>query len=134
MIRKDLLEKIYKTDANIHDDSISLQAYRPTTYFCSAVSWWDFFPIRTVALASRVLRLLEGVMEIATSVAKQNICIYSFTRTYGEMLPAGEFIDHLKKSIRMVEEVSGPDLEKRDKKEIIQSKKDVSSCLMTLNF
>jgi hypothetical protein len=40
----------------IHDDSISLQAYRPTTYFCHIVSLWDFAPIRTVAIAKRAFK------------------------------------------------------------------------------
>jgi hypothetical protein len=128
------MEKIYETDIITHDDSISLQAYRPTTYFCAAVAWWDFFPIRTVSIAKRVLHILNGSMQITKSVAKQDVCIYSFTRTYGEMMPAEEFIHHLERSIKMIKQISGPDLEKRDSREIIKSDKNLSSCLMTLNF
>ncbi|MCJ7772024.1 MAG: hypothetical protein MUP22_02705, partial [Desulfobacterales bacterium] len=62
------------------------------------------------------------------------VCIYSFTRTYGEMMPAEEFIHHLERSIKMIKQISGPDLEKRDSREIIKSDKNLSSCLMTLNF
>jgi len=29
---------------------------------------------------------------------KDDVCIYSFTRTYGEMIPAPEFIEHIEKS------------------------------------
>lgn len=130
----DFMEKIYETDIITHDDSISLQAYRPTTYFCTAVAWWDFFPLRTVSIAKRVLHILNSSIQIAKSVAKKDVCIYSFTRTYGEMMPAEEFIQHLEKSIQMIKEVAGPNLLNRDDREFIQSDKHISSCLMTLNF
>jgi len=51
-LRKDLPENLqYEFMAKkmikkslIHDDSISLQSYRPTTFFCNAVALWDFLP------------------------------------------------------------------------------------------
>jgi tetratricopeptide (TPR) repeat protein len=58
---KELMIKSYK----IHEDSISLQAYHPTTHFCHAVALWDFLPIRTVATAQRVLQLIKEALIIA---------------------------------------------------------------------
>ncbi len=118
----------------IYDDSISLQAYRPTTYFCHIVSLWDFAPIRTVAIAKRAFQLLREAIEIARSVEKDDLCIYSYTRTYGEMLPAQEFIQHVEKSLKMIEDYLGGDLSNRDDREIIGQKGNLSSILMTLNF
>jgi tetratricopeptide (TPR) repeat protein len=117
----------------IHDDSISLQAYRPTTYFCHIVSLWDFAPVRTVAIAKRAVQILREIIEIAKSVEKDDLCIYSFTRTYGEMLSAKEFIHHIEKSLKMIEDIGG-DLSNRDNHEVIDSVGDLSSMLMTLNF
>ena len=118
----------------IHDDSISLQAYRPTTYFCHIVSLWDFAPIRTVAIAKRAVQILRETIEIAKSVEKDDLCIYSFTRTYGEMLSAKEFIQHMEKSLKMIEEYAGEDFFNRDDREILDPKGNLSSILMTLNI
>jgi hypothetical protein len=118
----------------IHDDSISLEAYRPTTYFCHIASLWDFAPVRTVATAKRAFHFLREAVEIARSVEKDDLCIYSFTRTYGEMMPAKEFIQHMEKSLKMIEDYAGGDLSTRDDQEIIDPKGNLSSILMTLNF
>jgi tetratricopeptide (TPR) repeat protein len=118
----------------IHDDSISLQNYRPTTYFCHIVSLWDFSPVRTVGLAKRAFQFLEEAREIAKAMEKDDLCIYSFTRTYGEMMPAGEFIRHITASLQMIESQVGKDLSDRDDQEIIDPVGDLSSMLMTLNF
>jgi len=118
----------------IHEDSISLQAYRPTTHFCHVVALWDFSPVRTVAIAQRALRLLKDAITIAKEVGKNDVCIYSFSRTYGEMMPAGEFIRHMEKSIQMIEEKSGRDFTQKRESDIIESGKTLSSLLMTLNF
>ncbi|MBI4767281.1 MAG: hypothetical protein HY787_22260 [Deltaproteobacteria bacterium] len=118
----------------IHDDSISLQAYRPTTYFCHIVSLWDFAPVRTVAIAKRAVQIIREIIEIARSVEKEDLCVYSFTRTYGEMLPAGEFIRHMEKSLRMIEEYAGEDLVNPDDRKILDPKGYLSSILMTLNI
>ena len=63
----ELMIKSYK----IHEDSISLQAYHPTTHFCHAVALWDFLPIRTVATAQRVLQLIKEALIIAKEVEKK---------------------------------------------------------------
>jgi hypothetical protein len=67
-------------------------------------------------------------------MGKDDACIYSFIRTYGEMMPAGEFIRHMEKSIQMIEEKSGRDFSQKRESEIIESGKTLSSLLMTLNF
>lgn len=119
--------------ANIHDHAISLQSYRPTIYFCHAVALWDFLPVKTVAVARRTGYVLQKAAEIAESVKENNVCIYSFTRTYGEMISAGEFILHIQKCLRLLEEAAGGNLEKRCDTEIIpwDGKRPL---LMTLNF
>ena len=55
-------------------------------------------------------------------------------RTYGEMLPAQEFIRHMGRSLKMIEEYVGGDLSARDDREIIDQDRGLSSMLMTLNF
>jgi hypothetical protein len=50
------------------------------------------------------------------------------------MMPAGEFIRHMEKSIQMIKEKSGRDFSQKRESEIIESGKTLSSLLMTLNF
>ena len=130
----DFMERIFMKLYRIHDDSISLQAYRANTHFRTAVSWWDFFPIRTIAIAKKALQLLNDALDMAKAVEKDDVCIYSFTRTYGEMMPAPEFIRHMERSIQMIKDKAGGDLSKRDDREIIEPDAHLSSLLMTLNF
>lgn len=131
----ELMEKFFKRYTAIHDDSISLQAYRPTTYYCTAVSWWDLFPERTIATARRTVQLLKGAAEIAAKMDKEGVCIYAFTRTYGEMIPVPEFIDHMERCVRKVRESAGGDLSRRDDNELVEpGKKGRMGLLMTLNY
>ena len=130
----DFMERIFMKLYRIHDDSISLQAYRANTHFRTAVSWWDFFPIRTIAIAKKALQLLNDALDMAKAVEKDDVCIYSFTRMYGEMMPAPEFIRHMERSIQMIKDKAGGDLSKRDDREIIEPDAHLSSLLMTLNF
>jgi hypothetical protein len=118
----------------IHDDSISLQSYRPTTFFCNAVSLWDFMPARTVGTTKFILQTLRKTIDIARTMEKEDVCIYSFTRTYGEMIPVPEFIEHVEKAIAMIEKVAGDNLYEREDGEIIASSGNLSSILLTLNF
>jgi len=129
----DFMERILMKSFRVHDDSVSLQAYRATTHFCTAVMWWDFFPVRTIAIAKKSLQLLHDALAMAKAAEKDGVCIYSFTRTYGEMMPAAEFIRHMERSIRMIETRAG-DLSKRGDREIIEPDGELSSILMTLNF
>ena len=77
------------------------------------------FPVRTVASSKRALQMLHTAVDLARAVEKDDICIYSFTRTYGEMMPVGEFIRHMEKSIQMIEETVGKDWWERDDGEVI---------------
>ncbi len=130
-----ILNRLFESYIQNHDNAISLWAYRATTSFCAAVVWWDLFPIRTVGVAKKAIGYLERALEIAEEMDQRDICIYSFTRVYGEMLPAKEFLAHIRRSIKMIKSYCGRDLgEKRDKD--LLSPKDPSrmSLLMTLNF
>ena len=49
-------------------------------------------------------------------------------------MPAGEFIQHMERSLQMIEEYTGEDLSARDDREIIDQDRGLSSMLMTLNF
>jgi tetratricopeptide (TPR) repeat protein len=118
----------------IHDDSISLQSYRPTTFFCNAVALWDFLPARTVGTAKFILQTLRKTIDIAKTMEKDDVCIYSFTRTYGEMIPVSEFVKHVEKAIAMIEKEAGENLYEREDSEIIVPASKLSSLLMTLNF
>ncbi|MFA6010365.1 MAG: hypothetical protein WC799_10325 [Desulfobacteraceae bacterium] len=127
---KELIVKSYK----IHENSISLQAYLPTTHFCHAVVLWDFLPVRTVETTLRILQLIKEAKAIAEDVEKKGACIYSFSRTYGEMMQPEEFINHMENTIRMIENEAGEDLYERKADEIIPNKGPASSIMMTLNF
>jgi tetratricopeptide (TPR) repeat protein len=141
-LRKDLPENLqYQFMARkminkllIHDDSVSLQSYRPTIYFCNAVALWDFLPARTVGTTKVVLQTLRKTIDIAMLMEKDDICIYSFTRTYGEMIPALEFIKQIKKAIVMIEKTAGKNLYEREDSEVIAVSDNLSSLLMTVNF
>jgi len=133
-LQLDFIERIIRNNIITHDDSISLQAYRPTTYFCTAVTWWDSFPVRTVDIAKRTVQILSDARDIAETIGKDDVCIYSFTRTYGEMMPAAEFIRHMERAIKMIMNYAGGDLSERDNREVIEHRGNLSSILMTLNF
>ena len=141
-LRKDLPENLqYEFMAKkmikkllIHDDSISLQSYRPTIFFCNAVALWDFLPARTVGTTKFVLQTLRKTIDIARLMEKDDVCIYSFTRTYGEMIPAPEFVEHIEKAIVMIEKAAGKNLYEREDSEVIAMSDNLSSLLMTVNF
>ncbi len=130
----EFLEHIIIRKGEIHDDSIGLDAYRPTTYFCQAVCLWDFLPVRTVAMVKRALKLLKDARDIAGAMAQSDICIYSFTRTYGEMIPVEEFVQHMEKSISMIEEHAGGNLYIREDSDIVEVSDVQPPLLMTLNL
>ncbi|MEE9913344.1 MAG: hypothetical protein K4571_16665 [Deltaproteobacteria bacterium] len=67
-------------------------------------------------------------------MAKDDVYIYSFTRTYGEMMPVEEFVRHMDQSIRMVEERTSGNLYTRVDEGIIKDSDNPSPLLMTLNF
>jgi hypothetical protein len=132
--QSDFIEKMMIRGFAVHDDSISLKAYRPATYFCHAVSLWDFMPVRSVRTAKRVIWLLSRAIEMARCLKEADVCIYSYTRNYGEMMQPDEFIRDAERSIRMVENTAGKDLWERDDREVIKPDAKRLSLLMTLNF
>jgi hypothetical protein len=130
----ELIENTFIFLNNRHTDAIALNAYRPASYFCMAVGWWDLFPVRTVSNAKRAIAYLKKALEIVKELETLNICIYSFTRAYGEMMPARTFVEHINKGLAMILEEAGADLYKRGDAEIIQpTRKDRARLLMTLN-
>ncbi len=131
----DLKIKMTRNDYLIRKDSIALLAYKPTFYFGSAIALWDFLPMRTVETAKSTLRLLGKAFDIAKTLSKKNIGIYSVTRTYGEMISAEEFLNHIDKAIKMVKKLSGKDLYQRVENEVIEPKDQHRlGLLSTLNF
>lgn len=129
------MKRLFDVYIRNHDDAIALPAYRPATRFCAAVSWWDLFPIRTVGNARKAIALLQEAAEIAGQMDRKGICVYSFTRVYGEMLPAEEFITHIGRSVTMIKESCGGDLEKRRDNDILKVEDETGSrLLMTLNY
>jgi len=119
--------------AKIHDDAISLQSYRPTIYFCHAVALWAFLPAKSDVTIKRIQQVIRLAIEIAQSAKKDDVCIYSFTRTYGEMITADEFIRHMENCLRLIEETGEGDIGKQ-KETLVAFDQKVSASLMTLNF
>lgn len=118
----------------IHDAAVSLEAYRPTTYFCHAVSLWDFTVVRTVATARRVHKILKEAKRRAEAMMKKDVCIRSYTRLYEEILPAPEFVAHIDRAINLVESRAGEALYEGSEEEIILETDGFEPLLMTLNF
>jgi hypothetical protein len=98
------------------------------------VAYWDFLPVRSVKMAKVALQTLEKAIGLARSIEKDDVCIYSFTRTYGEMITPAEFISHLEKCVALIEKVAGPRLYERPDHEIIPVKGKQSFLMMTLNL
>lgn len=120
----------------IHHDSVLLDAYRPTILFCMAVVFWDFFPVKTVAVVKKVLISLDKAISIAVDMGKQNICIYSYSRCRGEIMPADIFISHMEKAVHLIETscCSLEDLNGREDTEIVPIEDNDFFLLLTLNF
>jgi hypothetical protein len=98
------------------------------------VALWDFLPARTVGTTKFVLQTLRKTIDIARLMEKDDVCIYSFTRTYGEMIPVPEFVEHIEKSIMMIEKAAGNNLYEREDSEVIATSGKLSSLLLTVNF
>jgi len=77
---------------------------------------------------------LHIAKEIAESVKKDDVCIYSFTRTYGEMIPADEFIGHINNGLRFIEETMKDEAAGQKGKRSAAAGNKVTPGLMTLNF
>ncbi len=131
----ELVEKLTIHKGVIYNAAISLSSYRPTTEFCNAVALWDFLPVHTVLTAKIVRERLTNAIDIARRAQEENVCIYAFNRTYSEMIPADEFIEHMKKALKIFDEEVGMDLSGRADSEIIARPADGKKLnLFTLNF
>jgi hypothetical protein len=80
------------------------------------------------------MQTLKKAIEIARSIENDDVCIYSFTQIYGEMITPKKFINHLEKCISLIERVAGPRLYERPDSEIIPHQGNLSSMTLTLNF
>ncbi len=130
----EITEQLLMVKAKTHDDAITLQSYRPTIYFCHAVSLTDLNPLLTATALKRAQQALLMAREIAESVKKEDVCIYSFTRTYGEMIPADEFIGHINNCLQFIEKTAKNEKAGQRGKQLSTSGKKVAPGLMTLNF
>ena len=130
----EITEQLMMVKAKTHDDAITLQSYRPTIYFCHAVALTDLNPIPTASALKRAEQALLIAREIAESVKKEDVCIYSFTRTYGEMIPADEFIGHINNCLQFIEQTAKNEKAGQRGKRLSASGKKVAPGLMTLNF
>lgn len=131
----ELVVKLTIQKGAIHDVSSGLFSYRPTTQFCNAVVLWDFFTVHTVQTAKLVREKLETAIDVARRAQQENVCIYSFTRSYGEMVTAQEYIEHMQRALKMIDEEVGGDLSGREDSEIIVGPaRDKPPKLFTLNF
>jgi len=137
-IEEDQLKRFNRTrvrnDRILYEESISLQAFRPTALFCGAVTRWDFSPFKTFGQAKKSIQILTEAMEMVRALEKQDIYVYSYTRTYGEIMAPKDYLIHLEKSIQMITDVSGEDLWRRDNHELIEAGPNRSHLLMTLNY
>ncbi len=128
-----LAEKLIIAKGVFHDDAVALQSYRPTIYFCHAVALWDMLPERTAAVAQRAKWAIQKAMDITESVKKDGVCIYAYTRTYGEMIPPDEFLRHLRNCLNVIDqEIARGDVQAR--RQATKTGRSLSPCLMTVNF
>lgn len=132
--QSELTEQLMMVKAKTHDDAITLQSYRPTIYFCNAVALLDLTPNTTATALKSAEQALLVAREIAESVKKDDVCIYSFTRTYGEMIPADEFIGHINNCLRFIEQNAKVEAAGQKGKRSAAAGKKVTPGLMTLNF
>jgi tetratricopeptide (TPR) repeat protein len=132
--QSEVTEQLMMVKAKTHDDAITLQSYRPTIYFCHAVALLDLTPLPTATALKRAEQALRIAREIAEGVKKDDVCIYSFTRTYGEMIPADEFIGHMDNCLRCIKEIMKDGAAGQKGKRSAAAGEKVMSGLMTLNF
>lgn len=97
------LESMLLKTFESHNNSLALDAYRPTIYFCFAAALWDFFPIRSIETGRNTINILKEAIKITEKCQKDNLNIYSYTRFNGEMLPPEVFIKQLSESVVKIE-------------------------------
>jgi len=131
----ELVVKITIQKGTLYNAAIDLFSYRPTTLFCNAVALWDFLPVHTALTAKIVRERLQHAIEIARRAQEENVGIYAFTRAYSEMIPADEYIAHMDKALKIIDEEVGGDLSGRNDSEIITgAAQGKLPKLFTLNF
>ncbi|MBU1172497.1 MAG: hypothetical protein KKD44_23310 [Proteobacteria bacterium] len=135
-INCDNLEKMIIQNFGRYSESVTLKSYQPTLYFCYAIIFWDFFPLRTVKIVKTVLEFLYGAIPLARELENNNLCIYSYTRCYGEILKPQEFIEHIESSIHMIETHVGTleELEKEDSNKVLDDNGPSDFTLLTMHI
>ena len=128
-LQNDLTKKLIVAKGRIHDDAVALQSYRPTIYFCHAVALWDFLPDRTGEAVQRARLAILKAMDITRNAKKDDVCIYAYTRTYGEMIPPDDFLGHLENCLTLIDKTADQKTAARKGKTVLPS-----PCLMTVNF
>lgn len=97
------IKNLLMSKITCHDDAIALYSYRPTIFYCYAVSLWELMVVRTPSVISAAIQALRHARDIAEIAHSKNMCIYSVTRVYSEMIPAMQFITHIDNCIRFLE-------------------------------
>ena len=83
----------------------------------------------------RRAELAERAADLARQMERQKVGIYSFTRTYGEMLPVETFLDHIARAQQMGRDQAGAPLSRRRDGDIIEpDPQEPMGLLMTVNF
>lgn len=75
--------------------------------------------MHTALTAKIVWERLQNAIDIARREQQENVGIYAFNRACSEIIPADEYIDHMQKAIKVVDEEVGGDLTGRNDSEII---------------
>ncbi|MGC9196161.1 MAG: hypothetical protein ACP5IL_12010 [Syntrophobacteraceae bacterium] len=101
--QNEYIENLLMSKITCHDDAIALYSYRPTIFYCYAVSLWELMVIRTPDVIAKAIQALRRARAIAETAHSNNMCIYSVTRVYSEMIPAQHFISHIDNCIRFLE-------------------------------
>ena len=130
-----IAEQLLTDKATMHDDAMALQSYRPTIYFCHAAALWSFLPARTTSAMLKAQQCIRRAIEIAEAMKKDDLCIYSFTRIYAEMLTADEFIRHMHNCLRFIDQIMDGSLTDESEHSAAAGLNEAASLhLMTLNF
>ncbi|MCP4606477.1 MAG: hypothetical protein GY847_39215 [Proteobacteria bacterium] len=102
-ILKDIGSKVYLSSFKNHYESMSLSAYHPNIHYALAVSFWDFNLTRDSNNAQIAKNAIKSAISITRELEKDDVCVFSFTRLLGEMMPTEQYIDHMQKALQVVE-------------------------------
>ena len=134
--RQGLTLKIYEERYTSSGYYILLKAFRASTYFGAAVSWWNMLPKRTIGSAKKAISLLHEAIKIATEVKQENVCIYSPTRNFREVMPVDKFIQHVNRCLQQIHASPslGGELSGRQDSEVLGSDENSMGMILTLNW